>query len=86
MHSRPVIPGRAQLVKCRAEQDMWRLMYLLRPFAQSQLLPPFQDQEQRRLWPRPRRARTAAEIPTQRPTPPGMQVAPRTEWGTRSNR
>lgn len=83
MHNRPVIPGRAQLSRCHEEREMWRLMYLLRPFAQSQYLPPFRDQDKRRLWPRPgwNRARTPAQIPQQRvvPTglPPRLRIQPR---------
>jgi hypothetical protein len=75
------LPGRAALSRCRADAEMWRLMYLLRPFAQSQHLPPFRDQDKRRLWPQPgwNRARTPAEIPRQRAVPRGLPTRTTTQ-------
>lgn len=73
------LPGRAALSRCRAETQMWRNYGALARFARPQHLPPFRDQNRRRLWPRPiwHRASTPAQIPQQRQVPQGLPPRPR---------
>ena len=73
------LPGRAALSRCRADQEMWRNLFLLAPFARPAHLPPFRVMDRRRLWPRPgwNRATTPAQIPQQRAVPQGLPTGPR---------
>lgn len=73
------LPGRAAVSRCRADQEMWRNLFLLAPFARPEHLPPFRATDRRRLWPRPiwHRASTPAEMPQQRQVPQGLPPRPR---------
>lgn len=73
------VPGRALLQRCQQETEFWRNVAALARFARSQDLPPFRNQDKRRLWPRPgwNRARTPEQIPRQRAVPSGLSTRPR---------
>lgn len=77
------LPGRAALSRCRADQELWRNVFLLSRFARPEGLPAFRAMDKRRLWPRPgwNRASTPTQIPRQRAAPAGLpRVLPRSSF------